>query len=105
MDLKRTLCDVYEEHSFYGYRKMTMALRDQGFNVGKKPIRTLKQKLGLKTMYPEPKTSIPNKAHKKLLLTLWKRHLESTENQKFSIRIREVSSPAQTSQKSWKPMV
>jgi putative transposase len=65
LDLKRALCNLYEEHPFYGYRKMTNALRDQGFNIGKKRVRTFKQELGLKTMYPEPKTSIPNKAHKK----------------------------------------
>ena len=65
LGLKRALCNLYEEHPFYGYRKMTNALRDQGFNIGKKRVRTFKQELGLKTMYPEAKTSIPNKAHKK----------------------------------------
>lgn len=65
MTLKRVLCELYEEHPFYGYRKMVRALRDQGFDVGKKLVRRLKRDLGLKTMYPEPKTSIPNKAHKK----------------------------------------
>ena len=65
MTLKRALCELYEEHPFYGYRKMVRALREQGFDVGKKLVRRLKRDLGLKTMYPEPKTSIPNKAHKK----------------------------------------
>ena len=59
LDLKQALCDLYEEHPFYGYRKMAKALRDQEFNVGKKRVRTLKQELRLKTMYPEPKTRYP----------------------------------------------
>lgn len=65
LDLKRALCDLYEDCPFYGYRKMVCDLRAKGFNVGKKLVRKLKRELGLKTMYPEPKTSIPNKAHKK----------------------------------------
>jgi putative transposase len=65
LDLKRALCDIYEDCPFYGYRKTVLELRAKGFNVGKKLVRTLKWELGLKTMYPEPKTSIPNKAHKK----------------------------------------
>lgn len=65
MALKRALCEIHEEQPFYGYRKTVCELRAQGFQVGKKRVRRLKQDLGLKTMYPEPKTSIPNKAHKK----------------------------------------
>ena len=65
LELKRALCELYEDHPFYGYRKMGHALRAQGFNVGKKRVRTLKRELGLKTMYPEPRTSIPNRAKRK----------------------------------------
>ena len=64
-DLKRAVFEVYEEQPFYGYRKVLKALREKGFDVGKKLVMRLKRELGLKTLYPEPKTSIPNKAHKK----------------------------------------
>jgi len=63
--LKRALFEIHEEHPFYGYRKVIRALKDKGFEVGKKLVMRLKRELGLKTLYPEPKTSIPNKAHKK----------------------------------------
>lgn len=63
--LMRALFEVYEEQPFYGYRKVLKALREKGFDVGKKLVMRLKRELGLKTLYPEPKTSIPNKAHKK----------------------------------------
>lgn len=63
--LKRALFEIYEEYPFYGYRKVIHALKEKGFEVGTKLIRRLKRELGLKTFYPEPKTSIPNKAHKK----------------------------------------
>ncbi|PIQ26959.1 hypothetical protein COW64_09480 [bacterium (Candidatus Blackallbacteria) CG18_big_fil_WC_8_21_14_2_50_49_26] len=33
--------------------------------MGTKLVKRLKRELGLKTFYPEPKTNIPNKAHKK----------------------------------------
>ena len=86
MAIKRALCDLHEEHPFYGYRKMVCALHELGFEVGKKLVRRLKQELCLKTMYPEPRTSTPNKAHKKYPYLL--RDVEITQaNQVWSADI------------------
>lgn len=86
MALKRSLCEIHEEQPFYGYRKVVCALQDRGFHVGKKLVRKLKQEMGLKTMYPEPKTSLPNKAHKKYPYLL--RNVEITRvNQVWSADI------------------
>ena len=63
--LEAAMFDIYEDQPFSGYRKVRLALIDKGFDIGKKQIRRLKRELGLKTMYPQSRTSIPNKAHKK----------------------------------------
>lgn len=84
--LKRALFEVYEEQPFYGYRKVLKALREKGFDVGKKLVMRLKRELGLKTLYPEPKISIPNKAHKKYPYLLRDVQIESP-NQVWSADI------------------
>ena len=48
---------------FYGYRKMTRALRDEGYDVNLKRVRRLMRQMGLEAVYPKPRTSLQNKAH------------------------------------------
>jgi putative transposase len=49
---------------FYGSRQMTRHFKRQGYCVGRKRIRRLMRKMGITPIYPKPKTSIPNQAHK-----------------------------------------
>lgn len=76
--LKAALFEIHEEQPFFGYRKVVLALRERGFNVGKKWVMKLKKKLGLKTLYPQSQTSVANKAHKKYPYLL--RDVEITRN-------------------------
>lgn len=57
--------EVYLECPFYGSRRIPLALKEKGFNIGRKKVRKFKQLLGLFTFYPKKKTTIPNKAHRK----------------------------------------
>lgn len=61
--LMRLIDEQYTKTPFYGYRKMTHWLRNQGFPVNKKRVLRLMQKMGLQAIYPKPKLSKPGKDH------------------------------------------
>ena len=50
---------------FYGYRKLTVLLQNKGFKVNEKRVRKLMKRINWRTIYREPRTTIPVKAHKK----------------------------------------
>jgi putative transposase len=50
---------------FYGYRKTTVLLQNKGFKVNEKRVRRLMKRINWRTIYREPRTTIPVKAHKK----------------------------------------
>lgn len=55
----------YTDHPEYGILKSKFVLkRDHGIEVGKDRLRTLRRMLGLETIYPAPRTSIPCVEHK-----------------------------------------
>lgn len=64
-ELIKEMLEIHEAAPFFGYRRVWRDLKEKGFEVGKKLVRTLKKQLGLKTLYPQSQTSIPNKAHPK----------------------------------------
>jgi len=54
----------YTEHPFYGRRKMTAYLRQAGYEVNPKRVRRLMQLMGLEAIYPKPRTTLVNQAHR-----------------------------------------
>ena len=48
----RMLDQQYTATPFYGVKKMTHFLREQGYVVGKDRVRTLLRQLGLEAIYP-----------------------------------------------------
>lgn len=59
------LTGIYNKSPFFGYRRVKDDLKDKGFEVGRRKVLKLKALLGLHTLYPKKKTTIPNKQHKK----------------------------------------
>lgn len=57
--LLRLLDEQYTRTPFYGIRKMTVWLREQGHQVNKKRVTRLLRMLGLEALYPKPKISAP----------------------------------------------
>jgi len=55
--LMHRIDEIYMKHPFYGYRRMTRILRDQGFEVNRKRIRRLMRIMGLEAVYPKPNLS------------------------------------------------
>ncbi len=66
LKLMRLIDQEYMRAPFYGYRKMTVRLKQQhGYAVNPKRVARLMKNMGLQAIYPRPRTSIPNKEHKK----------------------------------------
>ena len=61
----RAIDEEYLKHPFYGRRRMTVAMRTQGFLLGEKKVRTAIRKMGLEAIYPKPYLNTMNKEHKK----------------------------------------
>jgi putative transposase len=59
----RLIDEQYTITPFYGYRRMTVYLRNLGFSVNHKRVRRLMRKLGLEAIYPKPNLSKPGKDH------------------------------------------
>ena len=59
------LTELYKDAPFYGYRRVKEELKDKGFELGRRKVLKLKALLGLHTLYPKKRTTIPDKQHKK----------------------------------------
>ena len=53
----------YLRTPFYGVRKMTLHLQEQGHCVNPKRVRRLLRKMGIEAIYPRPRTSRPGEGH------------------------------------------
>ncbi len=63
VNLMRLIDEQYTRTPFYGYRRMTVYLRQLGLSVNHKRVRRLMRKLGLEAIYPKPNLSKPGKDH------------------------------------------
>ncbi len=63
--LLNSVKNIYENICFYGHTKVHQELLAQGFEVGLKTVRNVRKLLGIKALYPKPKTTISRKDHKK----------------------------------------
>lgn len=61
--LMREIDEQYLKTPWYGARQMVRHLRRIGYQVGRKRIRRLMKKMGLRAIAPGPETSRRNKAH------------------------------------------
>jgi putative transposase len=62
--LMRRLDEKYTRHPFYGSRKMTVWLREQGESVNRKRVQRLMRVMGLEAIYPKPRLSVPGQGHR-----------------------------------------
>ena len=63
-ELLQLLDEKYTRHPFYGSRRMTQYLGEQGYQVNRKRVQRLMQTLGLAGMSPGPNTSKAHPQHK-----------------------------------------
>ena len=65
-DLMQMIDNIYTRSPFYGSRKIAKLIkRLTGFVVNRKRIARLMRLMGIAAIYPKPRTSIPNKQHRK----------------------------------------
>jgi putative transposase len=57
VQLMHRIDEIYMKHPYYGYRRMTRALKNQGYLVNRKRVRRLMQFMGLEAVYPKPNLS------------------------------------------------
>ena len=57
------LDEQYTKTPFYGVKRMTAYLKQQGYQVGHKRVRRLLRQMGLDAIYQHPNTSLPNPEH------------------------------------------
>jgi putative transposase len=55
---------LYTAHPFYGTRRLAYVLNLEGFDVGRKRIRSIMCLLGLEALYPKRNTSKPDHLHR-----------------------------------------
>jgi len=56
---------IYTKHPYYGHRRIHKLLLRLGYNIGRKMVIKAMKFMGIKALYPKPKTTIANKEHKK----------------------------------------
>jgi len=64
LTLMRLLDELYLKWPFYGSRRLCVELQQRGHRVNRKRVQRLMRKMGLRAIYPKPRTSQPGKGHK-----------------------------------------
>lgn len=62
--LKRAIDEIYTEHPYYGSRRITAALRRQGFVVNRKAVQRHMREMRLEAVYPGPNLSRRSQQHR-----------------------------------------
>ena len=65
IELLNTIDKIHTKHPYYGVRRVVKLLVRLGFNVGRKLVKKAFVFMGIKALYPKPRTTIANKEHKK----------------------------------------
>jgi len=60
----RLLDELYLKWPFYGSRRLCNELQQQGHRVNRKRVQRLMRQMGLRAVYPKPRTSQPGKGHR-----------------------------------------
>src|SRR5437773_822262 len=64
LKLMRWIDEQYTRRPFYGSRRMVVELKDQGWNINRKRVQRLMQRMGLEAIYPKPRLSDPAPGHR-----------------------------------------
>ncbi|MGO2343866.1 IS3 family transposase [Vibrio litoralis] len=64
LELRRMIDEIYLQYPFMGSRRIRNELIKKGHKVNRKRIVRIMRDMGIGAIYPKPKTTIANKAHK-----------------------------------------
>ena len=63
--LLNTIDKIHTKYPYYGTRRVMKLLARLGFKVGRKLIKRAFEFMGIRALYPKPRTTKANKEHKK----------------------------------------
>jgi len=63
LKLMRRIDELHLEHPFMGARRLRDLLNREGFQVGRRHVSTLMERMGIEALYPRPNTSRRHPAH------------------------------------------
>ena len=63
--LRDAIAGIYEQHPFYGKRRVQVELSKQGLEAGVRRIRNRMREMHLEPIRPKPRTSVSSRAHEK----------------------------------------
>lgn len=63
LTLLRLLDQQYLKTPFYGSRRMTVVLRQHGYEINRKRVQRLMRQLGIEAIYPKPRLSQAHPEH------------------------------------------
>lgn len=74
IEILNQIDEIYTESPCYGYRRIHQQLVNDGFSIGAERVSKAMKFMGIRAIYPKPKTTIANKEYKKYpyLLTQFK---------------------------------
>lgn len=90
--LANEIYDIWHEESSYGYRRITHTLKRLGYTVNYKRVLRIMRESGIAALYPKPRTSTPDKAHKKYPYLLRNLQIEQP-NQVWTTDITYIKMP------------
>lgn len=64
IQLKHRIDQIYTDYPFYGSRRITALLNQEGFGVNRKAIQRCMREMGLEAIYPGPNLSKRNLQHR-----------------------------------------
>ena len=64
LKLMRRIDEMHLKRPFYGSRRIRDWLQDEGYDINRKRVQRLMRKMGIRALYPKPRTSKPGKGHK-----------------------------------------
>ncbi len=64
LELMEQIDRIYMKRPFYGSPRMTFTLQQMGYGVNHKRIERLMRMMDIQAIYPKPRTTNPNTAHK-----------------------------------------
>jgi putative transposase len=64
LKLMRRIDEMHLKRPFYGSRRIRDWLQDEGYDINRKRVQRLMRQMGIRALYPKPRTSKPGKGHK-----------------------------------------
>ena len=63
LNIMTRIDEIYTAYPFYGSRKITIALKEEGLSICRERVQKLMRQMAIEAIYPKPRLSIKDKQH------------------------------------------